>query len=84
MSFPIFQFGIMNNARRSKANQVDYHRSEVNKLFEVILKTKLMEVMGIRPLPVIDDAGPLLNSNNFPNYPFVIRGPEADTVCCLK
>ena len=84
MSFPIFQFGIMNNARRSKANQVDYHRSEVNKLFEVILKTKLMEVMGIRPLPVIDDAGPLLNSNNFPNYPIVIRGPEADTVCCLK
>ena len=74
----------MNNSRRSKTNKVDYYFSEVNKLFEFIIKTKLMEVMGIRALPVIDDAGPLLNSNNFPIYPYVIRGLEASTVCCLK
>ena len=84
MSFPFFQFGIMNNARRSKPNQVYYHCSEPKKFLEVILKTKLMEDMGIRTLPVIDDAGPFLNSNNFPNYPFVNRGPEANTICCLK
>ena len=40
--------------------------------------------MGITTLPIINEVGPLLHSINFPNYPYVIRGPEANTACCLK
>ena len=45
---------------------------------------ELLKVMGITTLPIINEIGPLLNSTNFPNNPCVIRGPEGNTVCCLK
>ena len=45
---------------------------------------ELLKVMGITTLPIINEIGPLLNSTNFPNNPCVIRGPEANTVCCIK
>ena len=45
---------------------------------------EFLKVMGTTPLPIINEVGPLLNSTNFPNDPYVIRGPEANIVCCLK
>ena len=45
---------------------------------------EFMKAMGITPLPIISEVDPQLNSTNFPNDPYVIRGPEANTACCLK